>query len=82
MADDHNVLKETFVFRFFRFRLFRRPQIATFAEDERLADEIVELFRMPVEQDLCAPEAAATVSDDGTPVVAEHAPARANGVAA
>jgi hypothetical protein len=82
VADDHDVLKETFVFRFFRFRLFRRPQIATFAEHERLVDEVVELFRMPVEQELCAPEATASVNAEAVPVLTEHGPARSDSVAA
>jgi hypothetical protein len=72
------------LFQFLRFRLFRRPQVATFAEHDRFAEEIVELFRMPVEEELCAPEVLAVpvpaAADE--PLVAEHAPARSGRVAA
>lgn len=69
------------MFRFFRFRLFRRPQIATFAEHERLTEQVVELLRMPVEAELCAPEPAETVAQPAA-VTLEHAPPRPDSVAA
>ena len=69
------------MFQFLRLRLFRRPQVATFAEHDRFAEEIVELFRMPVEQELCAPDVAPTPAAD-EPLVAEPAPVRSRHLAA
>ena len=57
------------MFGFLRFRMFQRPQVATFAEHDKLVGDVVELFRMPVEQELCAPET--------TPVPYDVAPASA-----
>jgi hypothetical protein len=61
---------ESSLFRFLNVRLFRRSQIATIAEHERLVDDVVELFRMPIEQELCTPEVAAAPAPDA-PLIAE-----------
>ena len=58
------------MFDFLRFRLFRRPPIATIGQHERVIADVVELFRMPIEDELCAPESESAALASTQPAAA------------
>ena len=65
MTEDRVTLIEEHPLLYFpRLRLFRRPQNATPRERAALLAGVVEMFRLPVEDELCASAEAAAAEQD------------------